>query len=163
MGGGWPPWAPLVYASDPTHTLPDHWTSLINFLHLLWSIASSVFSLHAWQSFLTTSLQVLFGLPLCLRPCTSYTIHFFTQASSSFRSTCPYHRRMTQKIQSLTTGMRNISQGSVATRVRCFEIVIDDYHATLCERCAVDMALCLSVCLSICLSVAGRSSIETAE
>ena len=30
---------------SPTHTHPDHWTSFINFLHLWWSIASSVFSL----------------------------------------------------------------------------------------------------------------------
>ena len=35
-------------------------------------------------------VQVLFGLPLGLGPCTSYTMHFFTQ-SSSFHNTCPYH------------------------------------------------------------------------
>jgi len=40
---------------SPTHIHPDHQTSFINFLHLLRSIASSVFSLHAWQSFFTTS------------------------------------------------------------------------------------------------------------
>jgi len=32
---------------SPTHTHPDHQTSFINFLHLLRSIASSVFSLRA--------------------------------------------------------------------------------------------------------------------
>ena len=53
---------------SPTHTHPDHRTSFINFLHLLRSIASSVFSLRAWQSSLTTSLHVLFGLPLGLGP-----------------------------------------------------------------------------------------------
>jgi len=74
---------------SPTHTHPDHQTSFINFLHLLRSIASSVFSLSAWQSSLTTSLQVLFRLPLGLGPSTSYSMHFFTQ-SSSFRYTCPY-------------------------------------------------------------------------
>ena len=41
----------------------------------------------------TTSLQVLFGLPLGLGPSTSYSIHFFTQ-SSSFRNTCPYQRSL---------------------------------------------------------------------
>ena len=46
--------------------------------------------LRAWQSSHTTSLQVLFGLPLRLGPSTSYSIHFFTQSSSSFRRTCPY-------------------------------------------------------------------------
>ena len=74
---------------SPTHTHPDHQTSFINFLHLLRSIASSVFSLSAWQSSLTTSLQVLFRLPLGLGPSTSYSMHFFTQ-SSSFRYTRPY-------------------------------------------------------------------------
>ena len=67
---------------SPTHTHPVHQTSFINFLHLLWSIASSVFSLRAWQSSLTTSLQVLFGLPHGFGPSTSYSMHFFTQSSS---------------------------------------------------------------------------------
>ena len=53
-------------------------------------MASSFFILSAWQSSRTTSLQVLFGLPLGLGPSTSYSIHFFTQSSSSFCSTCPY-------------------------------------------------------------------------
>ena len=75
---------------SPTHTHPDRQTSFINFLHLLRSIASSVFSLRAWQSSRTTSLQVLFGLHLGLGPCTSYSMHFFTQSSSSFCSKCPY-------------------------------------------------------------------------
>ena len=66
---------------SPTHTHPDHWTSFINFIHL-----------HVWQSSRTTSLQVIFGLPLGLGPSTSYTMHFFTQSSSSLRSTCTYHR-----------------------------------------------------------------------
>ena len=64
---------------SPTHTHPDQQTSYINFLHLLRSIASSVFSLRAWQSSLTTSLQVLFGLG----PSTSYSMYFFTQSLSS--------------------------------------------------------------------------------
>ena len=56
---------------SPTHTHPDHRTSFIIFLHLQWSMASSLFSymnvwVQAWQSSLTTSLQVLFGLPLGL-------------------------------------------------------------------------------------------------
>ena len=70
---------------SPTHTHPDHRTSFINFLHVLRSIASSLFSWRAWQSSLTTSLQVLFGLPPGLGPFTSYSTHFFTQSSSSFR------------------------------------------------------------------------------
>ena len=57
-------------------------------------MASSLFSLRARQSSRTTSLQVLFGLPLGHGPSTSYSIHFFTQTSSSFRSTCPYQHTL---------------------------------------------------------------------
>ena len=67
-----------------THTHPDNRTSFIIFLHLQPSMASNLFSLRAWQSSQTTSLQVLFGLPLGLGPSTSYSMHFFTQSSSSF-------------------------------------------------------------------------------
>jgi len=66
----------------------------ISFFHLPRSVASSLFKLHAWQSFYTTSLHVLFGLPLGLEPSTSYSIHFFTQPVSSFHNTCPYHRNL---------------------------------------------------------------------
>ena len=40
------------------------------------------------------SLHFFFGLPLGLTPSTSYSIHFFTQSLTSFRSTCPYHRNL---------------------------------------------------------------------
>jgi len=69
----------------PTHTYPKHQSSFIYFLHLLQCVASSLFSLRAWQSFCTTSVQVFFDLPPL------YSIYFFTQSLSSFRSTCPYH------------------------------------------------------------------------
>ena len=71
---------------------PDH-PVFISF-HLPRSIASSLFKLRAWQSFCTTSLHVLLGLPRGLEPSTSYSIHFFTQSVSSFRSTCPCHRNL---------------------------------------------------------------------
>jgi len=60
---------------SPTHTCPDYQTSFIIFLQLQRSMASSLFSLRAWQSSQTTSLQVLFGLPLGLGPSTSYSMH----------------------------------------------------------------------------------------
>ena len=47
---------------SPSHTHPDHRTSFIIFLHLQRCMASSLFILRAWQSSRTTSLQVLFGL-----------------------------------------------------------------------------------------------------
>jgi len=64
---------PVLEETLTTHTYPGHQPSFISFLHLLWSTASSQFNLHAWQSFCTTSLLVLFGLPLGLEPSTSYT------------------------------------------------------------------------------------------
>ena len=69
---------------SPAHTHPGQRTSFITFLHLKRSMASSLFSLRAWQSSRTTSLQVLFRLPLGLGPSTSYSMHFFTRSSSSF-------------------------------------------------------------------------------
>jgi len=74
---------------SPTHH-PDHHPIFISFFHLPRSIASSLFKLRAWQSCCTTSFHVLYGLPLGLEPSTSYSIHFFTQTVSSFRSMCPY-------------------------------------------------------------------------
>jgi len=64
---------------SPIHH-PDHNPIFISFFHLLRSIASSLFKLRVWQSFCTTSLRVLFGLPFGLEPSTSYSIglHFFT-------------------------------------------------------------------------------------
>jgi len=50
---------------SPTHTYPDHQSSRISVLHLLWPIASSLFNLCAWQSSRATYLQVCFGLGLC--------------------------------------------------------------------------------------------------
>ena len=75
-------------------TYPDHHPIFISLFHILRSIASSLFNLHAFMLdnlFLHNSLQVLFGLPLGLQPSTSYSIHFFTQSVSSFCNTCPYH------------------------------------------------------------------------
>jgi len=52
----------LVPEETFTHSHPpDRRASFIDFLHSLLSIASSLFSLRAWQSFSTTCLQVLFG------------------------------------------------------------------------------------------------------
>jgi len=87
---GLPGWAGSRRSIHPV-TYPDHHPTFIIFFQLLWSIASSLSSLHAWQSFCTTSFHVLFDLPLGLEPSTSYSMHFFTQSMSSFLNTCPYH------------------------------------------------------------------------
>ena len=65
---------------SPTHTHPDHQTSFINFLHLLWSTASSLFNLCAWQSFLQPLSRLSLVLllvwdPLLHTPCISSPNH----------------------------------------------------------------------------------------
>jgi len=78
----------------PEETFTHSHSSLICFLHLLQSMASSLFNLCVWQSFCTVCVQVFFGLPVGLAPSSSYSIHFFTQSLSVFHSTCPYHHNM---------------------------------------------------------------------
>ena len=61
------------------------WSSniLYHFLHLLQSIASSLFNLRTWLSFATTSVHVLFCVLLDLEPSASYftqSLLFATQA-----------------------------------------------------------------------------------
>ena len=70
---------------SPTHTHPDDRTSFIIFLHLQRSTASSLFSLRAWQSSRTTSIQVLFGLPLGLGPSTSYSMYTPVPTVSNYK------------------------------------------------------------------------------
>jgi len=65
-----------------------------HFTAILHAQSTSLFKLRAWQSFCTTSFHVVFGRPLGLEPSTSYSINFFTQSVSPFRSTCPYHRNL---------------------------------------------------------------------
>jgi len=78
---GLPGWAGTRRNIHPL-TYPDRRPNFISFSQLLRSIASSLFNLRAWQSFCTTSVQVLFGLSLGLESSTSYSIHFFTQSVS---------------------------------------------------------------------------------
>ena len=69
---------------SPTHTHPDHQTSFINFLHLLRSIASSLFNLTVL--FRNLSLGSLWSTSWSG---TLYFIHFFIQSLSSFSNRCP--------------------------------------------------------------------------
>jgi len=81
---GLPEWASTGRKKHSPNHHPDHHPIFISFFHLLRSIASSLFKLRAWQSFCTTALHVLSGLPLGPEPSTSYSIHFFTQSVSIF-------------------------------------------------------------------------------
>jgi len=77
-------WAGTRWNTHPP-TYHDRHPIFISFFHLPQSIASSLFNIRAWQSFCSTSLRILFGLPLGLEPSTSYSIHFFTQSVSQWR------------------------------------------------------------------------------
>jgi len=79
---------------SPTHTHHRHQSS---------QSASSIYydpwhppySIHVLYSLFPQSLsQVFFGQPLGQAPSISYSIHFFTQSSSSFCSTCPYYHNL---------------------------------------------------------------------
>jgi len=63
--------------------------------------------------FFNNRLQVLFGLPLGLGPSTSYSLHFFTQSSSSFHSTCSYHRSLFCCNTSAVSYIPNLSLSSL--------------------------------------------------
>jgi len=90
--------------------LHSSWSSIIpiSFLHLLRHMASSVFNPRALQSFSTISLQVFLGLSLGLVPSTLYSIHFFTQSLSTFRSTCPYHRNLFRRQTHTQTEVKTV-------------------------------------------------------
>jgi len=62
---------------------PIPYVTIINFLHVVWSTASSLHICRIWQSYFVTSLQVFFGPPLGLTPYTLKSVHFFTQSFSS--------------------------------------------------------------------------------
>jgi len=80
---------PGATVPEETFTHSPSWSSSSLYQLLPSTTIHSIllFELRAWQSFCTTSLHVLFGLPLGLDPSTSYSIHFFTQSVSSFRNT----------------------------------------------------------------------------
>ena len=78
---------------SPSHTHPDHQTSFINFLHLLRSIASSVFSLRADSLFpqpLSRSFLVFFSVldPLLHTPCISSPNHHLYAAHAHTVTVC---------------------------------------------------------------------------
>jgi len=95
---------------SPTFTYRGHQSYLICFIHLLRSMASSLFNPRTWQSFSTISLQVFFGLPLGLAPSTSYSIHFFIQSLSSFHNTCQYYCNLFHSRTEIMSSNPSLSQ-----------------------------------------------------
>ena len=78
---------------SPTHTHPDHRTffSSSSIYNDPWHPLCSVYELDSpLGQPLSRSSLVFLGLG----PSTSYSMHFFTQSSSYFRSTCPYQRSL---------------------------------------------------------------------
>ena len=128
-------WTTRVSRYQKKHSLthhPDRHPIFISFFHLPRSIASSLFKSCAWQSFCTTSFHVLFGLPLGLEPSTSYSIHFFTQSVSSFRSTCPYHRNLFCCSINIISPIPSLSLNSLLGTLFYLNITHPSDHSHLC-------------------------------
>jgi len=80
---------------EETLTHPPSWSSS-SFYQLLPSttIHSIILVQITCLTIFAQPLSMSSGLPLALEPSTSYSIHFFTQSLSSFRSTCPYNHNL---------------------------------------------------------------------
>jgi len=105
---------------------------IITNLYQLLPSTTILFKLRAWQSFCTTSLHVLFGLPLGLEPSTSYSIHFFTQ--SSLRNTCPYHRKLFCCSINIISSIPSISLNSLVGTLS-FILTLHIYLTILISAC----------------------------
>jgi len=112
---------------SPTHTYYGHQPSLICFLHLLRSMASSLFNLRACQLFSTICLQVFFGLPLGLAPSTSTP--FISSTNHCLLFTAHAH--------------------TIAT---CFAVVPRSYHPILLGTlsCSLMPHIHLTIFISVC-------------
>ena len=98
------------HSPTQSHAHPDHQTSFINFHHLLWSVASSMFNLRAWQSFSPTC-PVWFS---CWSGTLCFMLHaIFTQSSYSFLSTCLYHCSLFCCSTSVMSSVLNLSLSSL--------------------------------------------------
>jgi len=135
---------------SPTHTHPDRWTSFINLLHLLWSIASSLFNLHAWPSFFYNLCPGPLWSSSILGPSTSYSIHFFTQSSSSFHSTCPYHRSLFCCSTNVISSVPNLSHLLTWKSVFYLNATHPSDHSHLCSlKCQVSLPCNLLFCTQL--------------
>jgi len=76
------------------------WPVATNMLYHAFKVTMTSTTIHSILNIQFTCLTFLFcttslhGLPLGLTPSTSYSLHFFIQTLSSFRSTCPYNRNL---------------------------------------------------------------------
>ena len=81
----------------------------------------------------TICLQVFFGLSLGLAPSTSYSIHFFIQSLSSFRSTCPYHCNLFRWSTKIMSSKPSLSLNPLLGTLSCslmpqIHLMIPFYH-----------------------------------
>ena len=88
----------LGYPGEPvpeetlTHPPPDQHPIFISLFRLPRAIASSLFKLHAWQSFSTTSRHPLWSISWS--GVLHLIFHTFLHPVSSFHGTCPYHHNL---------------------------------------------------------------------
>jgi len=89
-------------------------TSLINFLHFPWSIASYLHICCIWMTIFFYDLTPSFLWPaLGLTPSTSKSMHFFTQSLLSFLKTCPYCLNLCHCITVIIQHIPNLSLNSL--------------------------------------------------
>ena len=136
-----------------SHTHPDHQTSFIIFLHLQRSKASSLFSLRAWQSSRTTSLHVLFGLPLGLGPstsCISSPNHHLFTAHAHTNAACFAAIPMLCHLVSLSTPDKGPLIGCVYV---CILLLLNNLRGHLHGTDILDMVLRTATVFSFCFTV----------
>jgi len=112
---------------SPTHH-PNHHPIFISFFHLPRSIASSLFKLRAWQSYSTTSFHVLWSTSW-----SAYSIHFFAQSMSFFRSKCPYHCNLFCCSVNIISSIPSLSLNSLLGTVFYLNITHPSDHSHLCS------------------------------
>jgi len=118
-----------------THTYRDRQSFFICLLHLLWSVASSLFNLRVWDSFCTNSFQVLFGLLNGLAPSTTYCMCFFTQSLSSFCNMCPYQCNLfccSTEIMLYNPHLSQLFTWNSGTLIFCVNVTHPSEHSHLC-------------------------------
>ena len=107
---------------SPTHTHCGHQISLsassIYYDPCILSIQSTHFTV-----FFHNLSPSFFGLPVGLAPSTSYSIHFFTQALSSFHSTCPYHCNLFCCSTEIMSSNPSLSLNSLLRTLKCYAIL----------------------------------------
>ena len=112
-------------------------------LHLSLSFPFSLFNPHSLMSLSTTWLHVILSLSRPLLPSTSNDMIFFTQSSSSFRSTCPNHLNLFRFTASDTDSIPILSLSSALGTLSLSDT--PHIHLTILISVRSNLPLCSAV------------------